>query len=217
MSSDITPHPPATAEFGRVVPGGPTHRYAAKDGVDVRKFSVGDFDNNVYVVASRGEAVIVDGAADAPRILSEVEGLRVVAILETHDHWDHVQALGELVAALGAPVFAHPSDPMPVPFEPIEDGHEVRVGASSIRVMHTPGHTPGSTCYLLRSFLFSGDTLFPGGPGRTDGPAEFAQVMRSLDRIFELPDETRVAPGHGLDTTIGRERPYLEVWRRRGW
>ena len=83
--------------------------------------------------------------------------------------------------------------------------------------MHTPGHTPGSTSFRAGPFLFSGDTLFPAGPGGTDGSAQFSQVMQSLDRLFGLPDETRICPGHGLDSTLGRERPHVETWRARGW
>lgn len=215
-----TPHPPATAEFGHVAPGGATHHYPEAAGVRVRKLSVGPSDNNVYLVESAGEAIIVDGANDPARILKEAEGLRVTAIVQTHGHGDHVQALKPLVEALRVPVLAHPGDAgrMPVATEPLRNGETVRVGRAEIGVLHTPGHTPGGLCFLFGSHLFSGDTLFPGGPGNTDGdPERFTQVMESLGRLFALPDATRVSPGHGLDTFIGRERPYVEVWRRRGW
>jgi glyoxylase-like metal-dependent hydrolase (beta-lactamase superfamily II) len=215
-----TPHPPATPEFGFVTPGGAAHDYPAEGPMRVVKFSVGSYDNNVYLIASNDEGVIVDGAAEPERILSEVErlGARITAILQTHDHFDHTGALSPLVDALKVPILAHPADQMPVPTEQLADGERLAVGSIEIVALHTPGHTPGSTCYLAGAHLFSGDTLFPGGPGNTDGsrPA-FRQIMRSLDRLFDLPDETRVSPGHGLDTTIGRERPYVEVWRARGW
>ncbi|HJT36901.1 MAG TPA: MBL fold metallo-hydrolase [Actinomycetota bacterium] len=217
-----TPHPPATAEFGHVKPGGPTHAYEVAGGVAVKKLSVGPFDNNVYVVrdAASNDALIVDGAADAERILREVEDLRVLGIVETHGHPDHVQALPDLVAALKVPVYAHAGDAarMPVETQALRDGQTIVVGGAEIGVMHTPGHTPGSISLIAGPFLFSGDTLFPAGPGGTDGnAARFTQLMQSLDRLFELPDETRICPGHGLDSTIGRERPYLETWRARGW
>lgn len=216
-----TPHPPATPEFAHVTPGGPTHAYEPNGCMQVKKFSVGPFDNNVYVLHCTGsnKALIVDGAADADRILREVEGMDVVAIAQTHGHPDHVSALPKLVAALGAPVLAHKGDAskMPVPTTPLVDGQTIRVGEIDVDVLHTPGHTPGGMCFVARGHLFSGDTLFPGGPGATTSPALFQQVMASLDRLFALPDETRVSPGHGRDTTIGRERPYLPTWRRRGW
>jgi len=216
-----TPHPPSTPEFGYVTPGGTTHEYPVSDGIAVKKFSVGPFDNNVYVVRDAGSdhALIIDGAADASRILREVEGLRVLAIVETHGHPDHVQALPDLVSSLGAPVYAHPGDAarMPVETKPLRDGQTIVVGGTEIDVMHTPGHTPGSTSFHAGPFLFSGDTLFPAGPGGTDGNAQFRQVMQSLERLFGLPDETRICPGHGLDSTLGRERPYVETWRARGW
>lgn len=213
-----TPHPPATPEFGSVVPSGPSHTYPSAGQARVWKFSVGRHDNNVYVVACDHEAVIVDAAAEADRILHEVEGLRVKAILQTHNHADHTGALQALVAALGVPVLAHPKDPMPVASEPLLGGERLGVGAARIAVLHTPGHTRGSLCYLLDRHLFSGDTLFPGGPGNTWGdPSAFQTIMSSLEQLFSLPDDTRVSPGHGLDTTIGRERPYLGTWRRRGW
>lgn len=217
--TDETPRPPATAEFGHVLVGGSPHRYPADGaGPAVTKIAVGPYENNVFVVASGGEALIVDGAAEPERILGLVEGLRVRAIVQTHDHPDHTSALPALVEALRVPVLAHPADRWPVPTEPLVDGATVAVGSSAIRAVHTPGHTPGSTCYLLDDFLFSGDTLFPGGPGNTGDPGRFAQIMRSLDALFAaLPDRTRVCPGHGLDTTIGRERPHVETWRARGW
>ena len=220
MKTGETPHPPETPEFGYVTPGGPTHTYPASDGLEVKKLSVGPFDNNVYVVSSEGDALIVDGASDAARILREVSELNVVGIVETHGHPDHVQALPDLVEALHAPVYAHSGDAskMPVPVKALKDGQSLVVGGAEIRVLHTPGHTPGSLSFVAGSFLFSGDTLFPAGPGGTDGnTSRFRQVMASLDRLFELPDGTRICPGHGLDSTIGRERPYVETWRARGW
>ena len=218
MPTDETPRPPETPEFGAVTPGGPTHRYPSVDDLEVRKFSVGPYDNNVYVVASGGDAVIVDGANDAERILDEVAGLRVSAIVQTHGHFDHVQALAALVERLDVPVYAHGGDRMPVPARHLGEGDTLTIGEMTLRVLHTPGHTPGSLCFLTGPFLFAGDTLFPGGPGATDGDtSRFAQVMSSLGRLFALPDDTRVCPGHGLDTFIGRERPHVETWRRRGW
>ena len=218
MAGEETPHPPETPEFGYVTPGGPTHAYDEGDGFSVRKFSVGPYDNNVYVLSSDGEALLVDGAADAERILAELDGLTVKAIIQTHGHFDHVQALKELVDKLGVPVYAHGGDRIPVPTEHVGEGDALEVGSMAVRALHTPGHTPGSVSFVAPPFLFSGDTLFPGGPGNTEGdPGRFSQVMTSLGRLFALPDETRICPGHGVDSFIGRERPYVEVWRRRGW
>lgn len=218
MASDETPHPPATPEFGHVVPEGPAHDYPAEGSLRVRKLSVGQFDNNVYIVADGADAILVDGANSPDRLLAALEGLRVGAIVQTHGHWDHIEALPALTAALGCPVYAHPADAVGVEAKPLADGDVVAAGGVCLEVLHTPGHTPGSTCFRAGRFLFSGDTLFPGGPGATDGdPDRFARVMAGLDRLFALPDDTRVCPGHGLDTTIGRERPHVEVWRRRGW
>jgi glyoxylase-like metal-dependent hydrolase (beta-lactamase superfamily II) len=219
-----TPHPPQTAEFGFVTPGGPAHTYPEDvDGVRVTKFAVGPYDNNVYVIASDGEAILVDGAAEPERILREVEGLRVLEVVETHGHADHVQALRGLVGALGVTVMANDGDAWPVPTQVLAGGETLTAGRARVRVMHTPGHTPGSTTYALLGDdgepvqLFTGDTLFPGGPGNTSDAAAFERVMRSLDELFEFGDDVRVSPGHGVDTTLGRERPYVEVWRRRGW
>ena len=218
MSEPETPHPPPTAEFGHVVAGGPAHVYPPAGPVRARKISVGAWDNNVYVIECGGQAVIVDGAGDHDRIISEAKGLEVVGIVQTHNHPDHTGALSQLVDALDVPVYTHRDDKMPVPANRVDDMGVLFVGGQEVRAFHTPGHTPGSMCYLIGDHLFTGDTLFPGGPGATGrDPARFALVMAGLDRLFELPDETRVSPGHGLDTTIGRERAYVEVWRSRGW
>jgi glyoxylase-like metal-dependent hydrolase (beta-lactamase superfamily II) len=216
-----TPRPPETAEFGAVVPGGPAHHYPVADGLDVTKLSVGPFDNNVYIVRAGGETLLIDAANDADRLLQEIGEDSLVAIVETHGHFDHVQALGDIVKSKRCPVYAHAGDAasMPVATTPMADGDVLSIGGREIRALHTPGHTPGSICVLAGSFLFSGDALFPGGPGNTEGdPARFAQAMDAIEqKMMTLPDDTRVCPGHGLDTFIGREREYVSVWRRRGW
>jgi len=216
-----TPRPPETSEFGVVTVGGPVHDYPADpaDGsLHVRKVAVGAYENNVYALIASGEALIVDGAAEPDRILALVEGLGVTGIAQTHNHFDHVAALPALVEALGAPVYAHPDDPPSVPFTAIGEGDLLKVADVPVNALHTPGHTPGSLCYASGGFLFSGDTLFPAGPGKTGDPERFAEIMGSLDRLFaEFPDGTRVCPGHGIDTTLGRERPHVETWRSRGW
>jgi len=214
------PPPPATPRFGHVVVGGSAHRYPAQDGVQVVKFAVGPYDNDVYLIASDGEAVIVDGAAEPERIIGELQALAVTPrlIVQTHNHPDHTHALPSLLEQLGVPVLAHPADPMPVATEDLLGGETLEAGSARIEVLATPGHTPGSLCFRVGAHPFTGDTLFPGGPGNTGGdPSRFREIMRSLDGLFALPDEVRVSPGHGLDTTVGRERPFVEVWRARGW
>lgn len=219
-ASQETPRPPATPEFGAVTPDGPTHIYPMTSCMRVKKFSVGRFDNNVYVIECTGqnEALVVDASAPPERLQPELEGLRVVGIVITHRHGDHTTHLRALREALAVPVYAHPADEIPGA-EPLEDGAVLTVGEIDVRALHTPGHTPGSICLLARGHLFSGDALFPGGPGNTENdPDRFAAAMRSVDRLFaELDDATHVSPGHGLDTTIGRERRYVEAWRARGW
>ncbi len=215
-----TPHPPATAEFGWVEQDGATHVYPPADRMEVRKLAVSPFDNNVYVVGctARRKALVVDASAKPSRVIPELDGFDVVGIAITHSHPDHLQHLDALRAELGnPPVYGHAGVVPSV--EAVADGATISVGDIDIRVLHTPGHTPDSICLSARGFLFSGDTLFPAGPGNTDGDAgRFRRVMASVDRLMaELPDETRICPGHGLDSTLGRERPFVEVWRARGW
>jgi glyoxylase-like metal-dependent hydrolase (beta-lactamase superfamily II) len=193
--------------------------------VEIRKLSVSAMDNNVYLLTdlARGQALLIDAADDADRLLAEIDGRDVAAILTTHGHWDHVRALDEVAAATGAPVVLHPTDAQLAKRQPdiaVEEGMTLPFGDVAVELRHAPGHTPGSTCAVLGgTHLFSGDTLFPGGPGATFGnPDRFAEIMSSLrTRLFTLGDETWVYPGHGDDTTLGTERPKLDEWEARGW
>ena len=197
------------------------HHYEGDDLI-VRKIEVGTMENNVYVLEcpETHEAYIVDGCFETDRILAAAEGTKVIGILQTHGHFDHVQALPELKERLGVPVHAHPGDDYPVPIDvELADGATLRLGNRQIEVLHTPGHTPGGVCFLSGKHLVAGDTLFPGGPGNTwNDKAAFEQIIDSITtKLFVLPDDTRVYPGHGADTRIGDERPHLQEWVARGW
>jgi glyoxylase-like metal-dependent hydrolase (beta-lactamase superfamily II) len=189
----------------------------------VRKVCVGAWETNAYVIACTmtGASVIVDAAADAERLVAAAAGTDPVALLTTHGHFDHVGAARSVADRFGIPFQLHADDAdvfnVP-PDEPLLPG-VVSVGALELKVLHTPGHTPGSVVVTLDGIVMSGDTLFPGGPGATSGPgADFDTIMTSLETVvFALPDETIVMPGHGLDTTIGAERPSVAAWRSRGW
>lgn len=189
----------------------------------VRSLVAGPLDNNVWIVACAATqaAVIIDAADEPLRIIEAVEPFRVQAVLTTHSHPDHHGAAPAVCDALGVPFRIHPLDAPATAiqrFDAIGDGEEIEIGAVSLRAVHTPGHTPGSMCFLGEGLLFSGDTLFPGGPGATTGPEAFREIMTSLERhLFTLPDETSVLPGHGAPTTIGAQRPAVAEWWRRGY
>ena len=194
------------------------------DVLRIRELVVGPLENNVYVVACArtDKAVIIDAAAEAERIEAAVSDVEPVAILTTHGHHDHVGAAVEVRRRLAVPFRIHRADSAAAgisPDLPLEDGEEVDVGELRLGVVHTPGHTPGSTCFTLPGHLFSGDTLFPGGPGATGRPgSSFELIIGSIrDRLMTLPDDTLVHPGHGRGTTIGTERPHLPEWIARGW
>jgi glyoxylase-like metal-dependent hydrolase (beta-lactamase superfamily II) len=194
----------------------------ADDRLLVDKIVTGPLENNVYLIAcaATGEAVIIDAAGEPARILEMAAEAHVTAVLTTHGHWDHVGAADEVAGALEVPILIGPEDAAMASLEDTTalDAGSMAVGDLTLEIIATPGHTPGSRCIKVGNLIFTGDTLFPGGPGATGTPADFKQIMESLDtKLFTQTDETMILPGHGLDTTIGNERPSVEEWRRRGW
>lgn len=198
-----------------------TFHYEGEDLI-VRKREVGEMENNSYVLEcpETHSALLVDACWEPEKLIDLAEGTDLVAIVQTHGHWDHVQALVDLVKHFEVPVWAHHADDYPVPVDRrLSDGDVLEFGNREAKVIHTPGHTPGGICLLAGRHLISGDTLFPGGPGNTRGDKTlFAEIMEGVEnKLFTLPDDTVVYPGHGLDTTVGRERPHLGEWKSRGW
>jgi glyoxylase-like metal-dependent hydrolase (beta-lactamase superfamily II) len=194
--------------------------------LEIHRVVVGSYNNNVFVLRCRetGEAVLIDAANEHERLLELCRRLHVRRVLETHGHWDHIQAVPEIRDA-GYEVGVNSKDaPMlkDVGYDVfIDDAEVIEVGRLRLRAIHNPGHTPGSVSFLVEGapLLFSGDTLFPGGPGNTsfDG-GDFATIIESIDnKLFTLPAHTIVMPGHGVSTTIGTERPALQEWVARGW
>lgn len=192
---------------------------------EVHRFVVGPIDNNVYVVRCRrsGEAALIDAANEHERLLRVATRLGVGAVLETHGHWDHIGAV-EQVRAAGIDVWVREEDAGRLPGYDhlLEDDDVVRVGDLRVRTVHTPGHTPGSICFALENapVLFTGDTLFPGGPGNTTFEGgDFATIIASIEeRLFRVFDaSTTIWPGHGAPSTLGVERPHLDEWVERGW
>lgn len=200
-------------------------------GLTIAKMAVGPMSNNAYLLrcTQTDEGLLIDAANEAERLreLTTFEGEPVAAILTTHRHPDHWQALAEIVGFAGAAVYAgvDDADELPVAVdERLAHGEEITVGDLSLSIIALRGHTPGSIAVLYRDpqgtpHLFTGDSLFPGGPGRTTSPADFTSLMDDLEtRVFaELPDHTWFYPGHGDDSTLGAERPQLGEWRARGW
>jgi len=195
-------------------------------GVEVHKVVVGPFENNVFVVrcTESGEAVLIDAANEHEQLLELCTRLGVRRVLETHGHWDHIQAVPAMreagyevaVTALDAPRLKE------VGYDVfIDDAEVIEVGRLRLHAIHNPGHTEGSISFRVEGtpLLFTGDTLFPGGPGNaTFEGGDFATIIHSIDtKLFTFPAETIVLPGHGADTTIGAERPHLAEWVERGW
>jgi glyoxylase-like metal-dependent hydrolase (beta-lactamase superfamily II) len=216
---------------GDVSVGGPPDSREI-DGLSVTKLAVGPMDNNAYLLRClrTGEGLLIDAANEADRVLAMIGDTPVRRIVTTHRHADHWQALTQVQAATGAAVVAHPDDAaeLPVPVTELAGhGGTVGVGDAVLSVIHLRGHTPGSIALSYDAagrlagtpHLFTGDSLFPGGPGRTTNPADFTSLMDDLEeRVFgPLPDGTWVYPGHGKDTTLGVERPQIPQWRARGW
>jgi glyoxylase-like metal-dependent hydrolase (beta-lactamase superfamily II) len=192
---------------------------------EIHMIVVGPVDNNVYVLRCRetGDAVLIDAANEHEKLLELCERLNVGRVLETHGHWDHIQAVPQVRdAGYRVGITAQDAAMLPSYDDVLQDESVIPVGRLRLHTVHTPGHTPGSMCFRLEGspILFSGDTLFPGGPGNTSFPGgDFPTIIRSIeDRIFSpLPADTLVLPGHGDRTTIGTETPHLQEWVDRGW
>ena len=213
---------------GAVEVGGPADVQDAGD-LRITKVAVGPMSNNAYLLRCEltGEQVLVDAANEASRLLELVGDDGLARVVTTHRHGDHWQGLEEVVSATGARTVAGEldADELPVTVdERVEAGSRVRVGSCELEVIHLRGHTPGSIALAYDDpdgvvHLFTGDSLFPGGVGKTWSEADFTQLIDDVEqRLFDrFPDDTHVYPGHGDDTTLGAERPHLPKWRARGW
>jgi len=192
---------------------------------EVHQIVVGPMDNNVYIIRCRrtGDAVLIDAANEHEALLPICQTLGVSKVVETHGHWDHIQAVPAVrEAGIAVAVTSADADMLPSYDLILEDDELIAVGDLQIRTLATPGHTRGSICFALEgtNLLFSGDTLFPGGPGATNFEGgDFPTILRSIeDRIFSrFPADTLVLPGHGTSTTVGNEAPHLDEWVERGW
>ena len=216
---------------GHVTPGGPSE-LRELGGLVIRKCSVGEFDNNVYLLTCRatGEQLLVDAAADPDRLQALVaEGTgRLDGILTTHRHGDHVRALTELARWSGAPTLAGADDAAALPLAPdrrLRHGDTVTLGAVDLAAIHLRGHTEGGVALAYadpagHAHVLTGDSLFPGGVGNTKQPGQsFERLYADVtERVFDVyGDDTWIYPGHGDDTVLGRERPHLAEWLARGW
>jgi glyoxylase-like metal-dependent hydrolase (beta-lactamase superfamily II) len=220
------------AYTGNVSVGGPADTRELP-GLTIAKVAVGPMDNDAYLLrcTETGELALIDAANEADTLLALIGNVPLATIITTHRHRDHWVALREVQSATGATTAAHleDADALPIPVtRKVRHGDKIAVGQAVLSVIHLRGHTPGSIalCYdgggalADEPHLFTGDSLFPGGPGNTEhDPQRFNQLMDDLEeRVFgPLPDGTWIYPGHGKDTTLGAERPHVPEWRARGW
>jgi len=216
------------AYSGDVRPGGPADVRELPE-LMISKLSVGPMDNNAYLLRCRrtDAQVMIDAANEAPRLLELIGDAGLEAVITTHRHGDHWHALADVVAATGSEVLVHDADADELPVTPtrrVADGDVIEFGAVQLRAIHVAGHTPGGLVLVYddpdgHEHLFTGDSLFPGGVGRTLDATAFTQLLGDVEqKLFaRFPDEAWVYPGHGNDTSLGVERPNLSEWRARGW
>ena len=194
---------------------------ARDDHIQIHKLTLGPFDANSYIITCHmtRDSVVVDAPAEADEILKRLKGTNPRYILITHSHMDHLGALLELRSKLRVPVAVHQLDAASLPSRPgmlLGDRNTVSFGEIVLRVFHTPGHTPGSLCFLTGKHLISGDTIFPGGPGKTQSPSALRQIIESItSKIFVLPEDTQIYPGHGNPTLVKKEKAEFAVFSSR--
>jgi len=176
------------------------------------KLTLGPYGTNAYVIINRAtqQSILIDAPAEADTLLEKLAGTSPQYIIITHSHFDHTGALKELKSKLGIPLIAHEFDAGNLPVYPdilVHNDLKIFLGELSVNLFHTPGHTPGSICLLIENYLISGDTIFPGGPGHTDTPDDFRQIIDTIkNRIIPLPENVEIFPGHGDKTTISEEK-----------
>ena len=188
------------------------------DDIQIERLTLGSFGTNAYIVICQKtrDSVLIDTPAEASTIMDRLHGTNPQYILLTHNHMDHLGALTELHSKLKVPLAVHASDAGNLPSPPeilLNDGDTISFGNLNFEVLHTPGHTPGSLCFRSGRYLISGDTIFPGGPGKTSSPAAFRQIVKSIaEKIFVLPDDTQIYPGHGDATVLKKEKEEFAIF-----
>jgi len=194
---------------------------ANDDDIRIDKLPLGPFGTNAYILVCKKtqDSVLIDAPAEPETLIDKLKGTNPKYILLTHNHFDHTGALSELHSRLKVPLAAHAADSGNLPVKPeisLNDGDNIPVGNLNIEVIHTPGHTPGSLCFRAGSYLISGDTIFTAGPGKTGSPAALKQIIESLTaKIFVLPDDTQIHPGHGESTVLKKEKEEFAVFSSR--
>jgi hydroxyacylglutathione hydrolase len=189
--------------------------------IRIAKLTLGPYETNAYIVVCRrtGESLVIDAPAKASAIIAGLNGTRPKYILLTHDHHDHTGVMVSLRSRLKVPLATHEASSYQLKTPPeilLKDGDKIYLGNLIIEARHTPGHTPGSLCFKVKKYLFVGDTIFPGGPGHTDSPDDFQEILASInENIFTLPGNTLILPGHGNNTTVEKERKEYSVFAAR--
>lgn len=194
---------------------------AKDDNIQIKRLELGSFGTNAYIIVCRKthDSVLIDTPGAPKTIVRELKGTNPRYILMTHNHIDHIEAYDELRAVLKVPTACHAADARDLPSMPdimLNDGDTVSFGNIRLEVLHTPGHTGGSLCFKAGRYLIAGDTIFPGGPGKTWFPAGFRRIIKSItEKIFILPDDTQIYPGHGDSTVLKKEKDEFAVFSSR--